>query len=735
MFPFNSQQNRRVDLTFPVTIGFLITALSLPAQARPPTGSAGNTRRQAPQPIVLGDLNGDRVVNSVDRDLFMNAWAASAAGAAPGGADLNGDGVITLADLNILENAGGLPLTAPPENSPSAGGSFDWRADLSGNGVVDFADLELFLAAWSAASSGGDPGQADINMDGLLNFSDLAILISLFGASVSPPSTGVTPLQPGDGFSGPTPQPAAVGVPGSPGYDAKAIARWDVVPYQDITGEFNVGVVAFHMNGIHRVEFSAEGGPWQSVTELSENPQTGVWEYWTTVDPALFDDGAVELRAVVYPNTGIPRVLQGELDGGVAYKNGNHSMFLVTDDDDSLPHDVVWCSPTGSDQTGDGSEANPFRQPARAAAALDSAEGGIVYLQAGEYTFGPKVNPSPVNSTRWLTITAAPGVSRDDAIINAHASGGFGANARLLRMHGITIRSQPRLTGKLIWFDDCQVIGERTANYNVISPTWAQGYYVTDTFVTESRNGLRSADFMRNVHYGVTSGSPFGGSPFVVNCVVDRYDNSGTTFHGDVFHWFPTTDNQENFIVYGLRAYDFATQGLMAEVATWVTPHGARMDNVAMVNVHIDQGVGYTGPAGGWWERSTNHLLMWQVNLHDQPMRWKLRDFGTELRNVSIRGSIFEAFSHDNPALEANAIVEHNHFVNPNTYGAFASGQFYSVGSPGFMNPAARDFRPSPGSILNSRVSEDLHLPPIDANNRGRAAMTAVGSFAGEIED
>ena len=57
-------------------------------------------------------------------------------------------------------------------------------------------------------------------------------------------------ITPGAGFTGPTSEPGAVGNPSSAGYDAKVIAHWNVVPYQTFYDELNVGVVAFHINGI-----------------------------------------------------------------------------------------------------------------------------------------------------------------------------------------------------------------------------------------------------------------------------------------------------------------------------------------------------------------------------------------------------------------------------------------------------------------------------------------------------
>src|SRR4029079_500806 len=106
-------------------------------------------------------------------------------------------------------------------------------------------------------------------------------------------------VRPGTGFTGATPQPLAVGDPSPAGYDAKAVARWDVVPYQTFAGDFNVGVVAFHMNGIDRVEFSVDGGSWTAVSAMTLNPQVNVVEYWATLRAGSFaQDGQIELRAI-----------------------------------------------------------------------------------------------------------------------------------------------------------------------------------------------------------------------------------------------------------------------------------------------------------------------------------------------------------------------------------------------------------------------------------------------------
>ncbi|MBS3088949.1 hypothetical protein J4402_04205 [Candidatus Pacearchaeota archaeon] len=95
------------------------------------------------------------------------------------------------------------------------------------------------------------------------------------------------------------------------------IARWDVVPYQRINaGEtLNLGVVAFSKEGIDRVEFIISGqgysGGMKTATEMSLNPQTGVWEYWVPLSASEFSsDGVINVEAVVYGR-----------DGGVRDKN------------------------------------------------------------------------------------------------------------------------------------------------------------------------------------------------------------------------------------------------------------------------------------------------------------------------------------------------------------------------------------------------------------------------------
>ena len=274
-------------------------------------------------------------------------------------------------------------------------------------------------------------------------------------------------LQPGNGWAGHTPQPDAVGTPGMPGYDAKAIARWDVVPYQTVDGKFHIGIVAFHINGIDRVSFSVDGGAWVDVHEMQLNPRTDVEEYTVTLDASLFDrDGVIEVRAIAYPEVGVPRVLAGPYHFENEYQNtqwvGEHAMFL-----------------------------HP------------NAGGGntdlVVEIPSGTYAWGqlPGV-PENYPTDRWLIIRPAPGASV------TITPGLWHPQPNMIRLQDVSIRQPTReavlrgSTDNIVWFDDIEYIGPgmwtRTDTMKMVHAYW------TDSTVSESQYG-HAQQFIRNCRF------------------------------------------------------------------------------------------------------------------------------------------------------------------------------------------------------------------------------------------
>jgi len=240
------------------------------------------------------------------------------------------------------------------------------------------------------------------------------------------------------------------------GYDAKAFARWTTVPFSEYGGStFTVGVVAYHVNDINRVEFSVGGGPWKKVTSKQYNPATKFNEYFITIDPQnpftqIAGSRFIDVKAIAYPNSGIPRILQGTIDranppttaanqaGSVNHQRvryeGNHELVLYVNKN-NVPVRTAWVSPgpTGNDTTGEGTSGAPFRTVGRAMhfikngltanlsynSGTGEVAGSVVYLMEGYHGITGQaggVGTSILNSMttaikRWVTLKAAPGLT------------------------------------------------------------------------------------------------------------------------------------------------------------------------------------------------------------------------------------------------------------------------------------------------------------------------------------
>ena len=188
----------------------------------------------------------------------------------------------------------------------------------------------------------------------------------------------------------------------SSGKDARAIARWDVIPFRIFDKPTNLGVVAFHINGIDRVEFTVEGNKVRAIKTPTVNKRTGVIEYHFLLDPAKFKDGTVKIDAVAYPTLGLPRALP--------------QLIVNANSGGSLKGKSVYAAPKGADKPGGGTTQNPF---ATIAFALKSAgEGGTVILRdEGWYTLKGSAGRSTATGTRWTTVRAAQGLDRNKIVL------------------------------------------------------------------------------------------------------------------------------------------------------------------------------------------------------------------------------------------------------------------------------------------------------------------------------
>lgn len=448
-------------------------------------------------------------------------------------------------------------------------------------------------------------------------------------------------LVPGSGFSGDTPQPDPVGT--GFGADAKAIARWDVVPFQTFDCAFEIGVVAFHINGIDRVEFSLNGGPWAAVTEMTRNPRTNVVEYWANLDCEGLADGPVEIRAIAYPTVGIPRVLGGAMNGPGAGK-GEHSLFLNSNGNGTLPVISRYVAPTGDDTTGDGSIGKPFKTIMKAARAIQNAtgkgnaDGGRILLAPGDHRLG-KYAFSLLTKTEntWLTLAPADGTSRQTVrIIGADTDG---LRTKLVRLRNLTIAPAPGYDQTIltsngpmedyIWVDDCELIGPG----RTVDDSWQSGMsgsFFTGGSISQCRDGT-GGRLVRDMRIGNIGSDAFSGAGLAVNSVLDGIDSSGTAFHADILQYYGS-EVTENRIAYGIEARTKDGQGFFAG-------DNIALKDIAFVNCNVNNQVEPQVMRVFQFGGPVEHMYVKNCTFRGGA-RWRT-DMNFTAKNVVVENSVF----------------------------------------------------------------------------------------------
>lgn len=441
-------------------------------------------------------------------------------------------------------------------------------------------------------------------------------------------------LFPGDGFDNPLPDPQQIGQPTDSRGTARAIARWTTVPKIGFTTDINVGLVAFHANYIDKVVFEVNGGAAVEVSQMLENPETGVYEYVALIKAEDFQNNEeVTVRATAYPkNAGETRSMELTL---FARKNDDTPKYYI--------------SPTGDDGTGDGTVGNPF-QTVRGALAYNAQalfDEITVYHLAGTYTWGAGGSwGSWTNADKgWLNIEAAPGVARDDVVYNNWASPNLKMNGiKNIHVKGIkliNLRDQdaseiawkPLGTSgqeESFWYDNCYLDG-----MGRFKGKWQVNFdyaYFTESECHNAVNAhIRSALVRNCVTVGI-SGDVYSSSDCVVNCSCnwgwreygtgidngrgDEYDEPiSEPNHPDMIQLYSTSAPIENQIYYNIRAWDFNGAGIRVQDANDGQGADLGIRDIAFVNMNFNSGNRDPAHAATMEEFTYDHFIFDNVNL------------------------------------------------------------------------------------------------------------------------
>lgn len=463
----------------------------------------------------------------------------------------------------------------------------------------------------------------------------------------------------------PASNPAVASTPIGSGATASAqvIARWDMVPLQTCTDTFSVGIVAFHINGIARVEFSANGRP-PINGPMTLNKATQVWEYTASFRAADFADGPVNLRATAYPRTeGRPRALEPLSLNANAHK--------------SLEATVVYADARlGDDHTGTGTHDRPVQTLRGACAAILHAskarfagDNATIILSPGDYPWAVgRRQDTPATQRGWLTIRPAAGVSPDAVNLISPPPKDKdlipGLSVSHIHLAGLTVRTPLETyphTHAALWLDAVHIAGAGLQDPNdYLSPvSWPDGIYVTNSLATNVIEGFTGCNLVRNSLIDLVYDDAFSDSMLVINSEC-KQQLGAAEYHSDI--WQQRTDNLENVILYGLRATDRCrVQGIFSR-ATGIS-------NMAIVNCCFDE-QGY--PAQNQWVTRSDHLVMQYNTFLGTPLSLFMHD--SKYANIGFAGSrncliahnVFQWFNTDatSPALEDGVRIESNHFIN-----------------------------------------------------------------------
>jgi hypothetical protein len=376
-----------------------------------------------------------------------------------------------------------------------------------------------------------------------------------------------------------------------------------------------------------------------------------------------------------------------------------------------------------------------MRTLAKAAASLQSLHGEVggcfINLLPGNYAwtgagydeFGARVL-DPVTQTRWLTVRRAPDTVGDVTFSSATSDGALAT--KLLAIEGLRfLQCQPSRAGSapggLIWIGNSELQGASTSDQIQFIDAGFEGGYLTQTRISKCVTAVNRAFLIRDVHIADIGKDAITTVPLILNSTVRGIVRpAGKTWHCDVLQYNPSASPRSNIIVYGLKAVDNRSQGLIARGGVSTAPIVWR--DIAFVNFFDEFSQGSTHTAQ--WRVSTDHMLVWNCSFIGGTFLLRgYEDDGRELRysNVSIVGSVFTKLSLS-PNVISAVNAASNHFVTSPTFGVGAT-----LGDPAYRDPIANDYRPSPNSPLLDRL--DHVLSPVDSDLKVVVEPANVGSF------
>lgn len=420
----------------------------------------------------------------------------------------------------------------------------------------------------------------------------------------------------GSGFSGATGAAAAVGNSGAAGYSETSICRWDVVPYQAVTGTFRVGIVAFHVEGIRGVAFCLDGGNWVHATQVTTNPTSAVTEYWVPIDTTGLSDALHEVRAIVYPVSGVPRTMEGS-----DYTAAAQSLFFYSNAHGTYNSTVIYVASNGSNSNNGLTSGAPVQTLAKALD-LVSNGGTVRIMTAGTWTLatvssGPR-NLADYNYANWITLEADSSLAQSAVTL----TGDGRQHINHLRLRNLTVDQHTLYVytevGFQAWADHVAFTNstgwtENLSNDSAIRYYQSGGTFYNDCTFTDTFLGPTQATIIRNVTLTKVSGDLIDNALLVVNLTASNLQSVVFGTHNDVAQYYGT---QTNCIVYGLTA-----TGLQGFQPIFLDQQSSTFRDMAFVNYSVTSIA--ANDASGQFASPERHVYLKNCTFFNQPLLWR----------------------------------------------------------------------------------------------------------------
>jgi hypothetical protein len=260
---------------------------------------------------------------------------------------------------------------------------------------------------------------------------------------------------------------------------------------------------------------------------------------------------------------------------------------------------------------------------------------------------------------------------------------------------------------------------------------WERRYLTKSAAYDMNFVAQAGTDFVRGVDIARIGNDAFEGTRFVVNCTVDDQDPGTTGWHADVWQNPLFAADEENIILYNIRATNLHYQPMNINSTTSASPV-VPARNIAIVNCYMSMTTPI--PAGGGtllWQRQTDHLLIWNSTFlncgfaiyDDREPDFSTRKNGS-ITNMSVRGTVFDFFTWQLDLAGTSIDFSDwrdNHFIKTNSR---YSGTAYTTGNA--LLDAVTG-RPLAGSPLLNRLATPV--VPIDAGNGVRSSPADAGAY------